>query len=185
MHIILQIIHIFFQVLYPSTLSKILPQGQVLILSLLSAFAPLRHCTAFLSRQSLPEPSLSFLFLVSIWSPPPLPSVLCSLLSASSSVWHFAAEPHPCGLLAPSSTLLSAWGASGLCSFLDITSQCTWEMGNPSAWMLIEIHFINFSVSCIKKPLKRYLYLLFLIPDSCCFSSPYICLLVHQQVFSV
>lgn len=193
-------IHIILQVLHPSALSKILPQCQVLIPSLLNPFALLRCCTAFLSRQSLSwavsllPASSSCLIPTSSPLCTPLPC-LCLWLCSGILYQHpvpgnratgATSTSIPMGLLAPSSILLVAWGASGLCSFLDISSWC-WprETHNPSSQIPVEIHSINLSTSHIKKPLKRYLYLLCVIPHSCWVSSASNCLLLHQQVFFI
>lgn len=202
--------HTILLILHPLTLSKILPHSvrssshhySARLLRSDMVQPPGRHSSPGLCRCSLSP--------AHVRSPPPAPSGLPSLLSASSSLWHFAAAPvHGSraagaasvlrGLLASSPILLLAWGASGLCSFLDISSRyCPFEMCNLSSQIPIEIHFIHLSMSWIKKPLERYLFLFFLILHSCWVSSPsafcsisrfslfnrwcHLCLSIHQSV---
>lgn len=184
--------HIILQLLQAYTLPKILQLCWVFITTQLGAFASLKHCrfpeqAKLLWAISLPLASSLCLILTSgpFWTPLPrlclwLTRAFCSssLMAFCSSTAGATSTSIPAVLFAPSSILVFAWEASGLCSFLDISSQCCpREMHSLSYQVLTEIHFTNLFVCHIKKPLQRYSYLPFLNLSYCFIS--------HQQVFFI
>lgn len=177
-------------------------QCQVLVPSSLSPFALLKTLRSPPEQAELPWAvsllSASGWCLIPTSSPfwTPLPPLCLRLaLAFCSRTWFLVVGPQglppPASLGAPCPFCSAACPGSfwSLLLFRDLIPMLS--MGNVSSWCFsssqipIEVHSIHLSMSRIKNPLKRCLYLLFLIPLTCWVSSPFIRLLLHHQVFFI